>query len=158
MPSCGGEQSILPAPSRALAIARSADAAPNLIYTPATNYNGSDSFTFTANDGHTNSLPATISLTIRPVNDRPVADGQSIVTDEDAPVNPSAPTVEVLGSKIKGDMSFSAEQGRLLDSTVTKEWSLRTTMRIRPPGGRGSEFVTEVVTKSNSTTTIKPAK
>ena len=45
--------------------------APNLIYQPATNYNGSDSFTFTANDGQTNSAPATISLTIKPVNDPP---------------------------------------------------------------------------------------
>ena len=45
--------------------------APNLSYHPATRFNGTDSFAFTANDGRTNSAPATISLTINPVNDAP---------------------------------------------------------------------------------------
>jgi len=39
---------------------------PNLTYTPATNFVGVDTFTFHATDGETNSLPATISLTIVP--------------------------------------------------------------------------------------------
>src|SRR5207247_6564482 len=42
-------------------------------YTPAANYNGSDSFTFKANDGTVDSNVATVSLTITPVNDPPVA-------------------------------------------------------------------------------------
>ncbi len=37
---------------------------PNLVYTPNTNYTGPDAFTFEANDGVTNSLPATISLNV----------------------------------------------------------------------------------------------
>ncbi len=41
--------------------------APNLTYTPATNYNGSDSFTFSVND----SDPATVSITVNAVNDAP---------------------------------------------------------------------------------------
>ena len=45
--------------------------APNLIYTPDTNFNGNDSFTFTANDGTDTSNPATITITVRPVNDDP---------------------------------------------------------------------------------------
>jgi len=47
--------------------------APNLTYTPSINYNGSDSFTFKVNDGAMDSLPATVSLTVNPVNDAPVA-------------------------------------------------------------------------------------
>ncbi|OYV03917.1 MAG: hypothetical protein CFE26_19640, partial [Verrucomicrobiales bacterium VVV1] len=35
--------------------------APNLTYTPATNYSGTDSFTFLVNNGSSNSSPATIS-------------------------------------------------------------------------------------------------
>src|SRR5207245_8928918 len=38
--------------------------APTLTYTPAANYNGTDRFTFTANDGTVDSAPATVSLTI----------------------------------------------------------------------------------------------
>ena len=37
---------------------------PNLTYTPASNYNGSDSFTFKANDGSADSNTATVSITI----------------------------------------------------------------------------------------------
>ena len=39
-------------------------AAPNLTYTPAANYSGSDSFTFLVNNGYTNSYPATVSIGI----------------------------------------------------------------------------------------------
>src|SRR5581483_12009402 len=46
--------------------------APNLTYTPAANYNGSDSFSFKVNDGTVDSAAATVSLTINPVNDAPV--------------------------------------------------------------------------------------
>ncbi len=43
-------------------------------YTPDANYNGTDQFTYYANDGTDNSLvPATVVLTIEPVNDAPVA-------------------------------------------------------------------------------------
>ncbi|MEY4386868.1 MAG: hypothetical protein RLY20_2151, partial [Verrucomicrobiota bacterium] len=46
--------------------------APNLSYQPFTNYNGPDQFSFTVNDGTTDSAPATVSLTVLPVNDPPV--------------------------------------------------------------------------------------
>ncbi len=40
--------------------------APNLTYTPTTNYSGADSFTFRANDGAANSNTATVSITVNP--------------------------------------------------------------------------------------------
>ena len=43
----------------------------NRTYTPALNYNGSDSFTFKVNDGTVDSNVATIDLTVTAVNDTP---------------------------------------------------------------------------------------
>lgn len=53
---------------------------PELIYTPDANFNGTDSFTYVANDGMVNSPVATVSITIDPVGDAPVADPQSVST------------------------------------------------------------------------------
>ena len=57
-------------------------AAPNVTYTPSLYYNGSDSFTFKANDGTVDSNTATVSITITPVNHAPIAIDQSISTVE----------------------------------------------------------------------------
>ena len=51
--------------------------APNLTYTPASDYHGPDSFTFKANDGTADSNIATVSITVTPVNDR--ADSQRAI-------------------------------------------------------------------------------
>jgi type VI protein secretion system component Hcp/Ca2+-binding RTX toxin-like protein len=70
----------------------------NLTYTPAANYNGPDSFTYVANDGWTDSEAASVSLTVQAVNDAPVANAQSISTDED-----TATAVTLSGSDVEGD-------------------------------------------------------
>ena len=51
--------------------------APSLIYQPAGNYSGADSFTFRVNDGQVNSNVATVSITVAPQNDPPAAVGES---------------------------------------------------------------------------------
>jgi hypothetical protein len=62
-------------------------AAPTLIYTPSLNYNGADSFTFRASDGSASSNVATVSLSIAPVNDVPVAHAQSCSTSDGQPIS-----------------------------------------------------------------------
>ncbi|HZE56783.1 MAG TPA: Ig-like domain-containing protein [Chthoniobacterales bacterium] len=57
--------------------------APNLTYTPASDYNGADSFTFKVNDGRVDSTAATVSITVNAVNDPPTANAQSVSTNED---------------------------------------------------------------------------
>src|SRR5207249_501527 len=72
-------------------------------YTPAANYNGSDSFTYKASDGQAFSNVATVSLTITPVNDPPVAADDSGSTAEDTPLTVSAPGVLGNDTDVEGD-------------------------------------------------------
>ncbi|HQZ90252.1 MAG TPA: Ig-like domain-containing protein [Thermomicrobiales bacterium] len=53
-------------------------------YAPFADLNGTDSFEFTVTDGKLTSAPATVSITIVPVNDPPVARDDSVTTTEDA--------------------------------------------------------------------------
>jgi hypothetical protein len=58
--------------------------APNLVYTPAANYFGPDSFTYTVTDNEGGlSLPATVTITVTSVNDTPVSSPQALTTPED---------------------------------------------------------------------------
>lgn len=75
----------------------------NLVYTPTANYSGPDSFTFKVNDGSVDSAPATVSITVNPVNDGPVANPQSLTTAYNTPV-----AVTLAGSDADGDaLTFS---------------------------------------------------
>ena len=67
-------------------------------YTPSTNYNGSDNFTFTVSDGELTSSAATVTITITPVNDVPTASAQSASGNED-----DAQTITLAGNDVDGD-------------------------------------------------------
>jgi len=69
-----------------------------LTYTPATNYNGADSLVFRVADGTTNSAVATISITVTPVNDAPIANHQSVSTPED-----TALPITLSGAEVEGN-------------------------------------------------------
>jgi len=71
-----------------------------ITYTPNANFNGSDSFTYTVSDGNGGSDTATVSLTVHPVNDAPVASADSATTEENTQV-----TINVLenDSDVDGD-------------------------------------------------------
>ena len=62
-----------------------------LTYIPNPNFNGDDSFTYTANDGQANSNVATVTINVIPVNDAPVATDDAYATDEDTTLNIAAP-------------------------------------------------------------------
>jgi hypothetical protein len=70
----------------------------NHTYVPAANYNGPDRVTFKVNDGQADSNVATVTLTVRPVNDAPVAQDQTVTTDEDV-----ALPIVLVGADLDGD-------------------------------------------------------
>ncbi|HYD11759.1 MAG TPA: Ig-like domain-containing protein, partial [Allosphingosinicella sp.] len=55
-------------------------------YTPDSDFNGVDSFTYRANDGTADGNVMTVYLTVNPVSDVPVATADSYMTDEDTPL------------------------------------------------------------------------
>ncbi len=57
----------------------------SFVYTPNEYFNGTDSFTYMANDGELDSEPAVVTITVTPVNDWPIAndDFYDVVTGND---------------------------------------------------------------------------
>lgn len=84
----------------------------SVIYTPNSNENGSDAFTYTISDGNGHSDSATVYLTITAVNDAPTLDaGKSPVLDsinEDA----GAPTGPV-GTLVSSLVDFASPAGQV---------------------------------------------
>ncbi|MEX0643644.1 MAG: Ig-like domain-containing protein [Pirellulales bacterium] len=62
-------------------------------YTPAADYTGDDGFTFVANDGDGSSTPASVAVTVLPVNDAPVASQDSYQLQQDQTLSITAPGV-----------------------------------------------------------------
>lgn len=96
----------------------------NLTYTPNADYNGSDSFTFKANDGTVDSNVAKVSITVKSVNDAPVAVNDSATTNEDSPVtlNVKANDTDVDGDTLKVTSTTNGTHGSVVinaNGTVT---------------------------------------
>ncbi|ENC6724189.1 tandem-95 repeat protein, partial [Vibrio harveyi] len=84
-----------------------------LVFTPAENFNGDATISYTVSDGELTD-DATVAVTVNPVNDAPVAVNDTVATDEDTAV-----TIDVLAndSDLENDQltitnaSVPAEQG-----------------------------------------------
>ena len=99
----------------------------NVTYTPAANFNGVNSFTYTVRDSlGLVSAAATVTITVNAVNDAPLAAADSATTSEDAPVTFSvtandldvdgavlANSVQIVSQPANGQVSTSP------DGTVT---------------------------------------
>ena len=81
--------------------------APKLRYSPKVNFNGSDSFTFKVSDKRTDSEAATVSITVKAVNDAPTANDERVTTQEDRPVS-----IRLSGNDPDGDsLNYSVVKG-----------------------------------------------
>ena len=69
-------------------------------YVPGADFNGSDSFTYTVEDGRGGSSTETVTITVDAVNDDPVAADSATSTPEDASVNGSVSATDVDGDSL----------------------------------------------------------
>jgi RHS repeat-associated protein len=86
-------------------------AAQDWSYTPNPNFNGNDSFTFKVNDGLIDSLPATVTININPVNDPPLADaGQDrVITRDETLILDADGSTDVDGNTLAYQWSFTSK-------------------------------------------------
>ena len=80
-------------------------------YVPRPNAFGTDTFTFSASDGVNQSAPATVTVTVTPVNDAPVATNSSVTTTLDTPVSGTAPATDVDSSTLTFSLSRAPRRG-----------------------------------------------
>ncbi|MFN6052574.1 MAG: Ig-like domain-containing protein, partial [Planctomycetia bacterium] len=73
-------------------------------YTPNADFNGKDSFSYKANDGSLDSNFATVTITVNPVNDAPVAVDDSYSTNEDTTLDVPVPGVLLNDTDVDGDL------------------------------------------------------
>lgn len=81
--------------------------APNLTYQPNPDFAGGDAFTYSVGDGQLVSDLYDVTITVEAVNDAPIAEGQSLITEEDTTI-----AVTLVGSDVDGDtLSFAIIDG-----------------------------------------------
>ncbi|MDF2630073.1 MAG: putative Ig protein, partial [Symbiobacteriaceae bacterium] len=80
-------------------------------YAPDQNYNGPDSFTFTANDGALTSTAATVNLTVTPVNDGPVANNVTATGNEDTNITVTLTASDVDSTTLTFDVASGPSSG-----------------------------------------------
>lgn len=118
-------------------------------YTPNDNYNGTDTFTYQANDGNADSNTATVTITVNPINDAPVANDDSSSTDEDNPVTIDllANDTDLDGNSLNVQIETGPSNGSVLlnpDQTVTY---------TPAPNFHGTDSFTYLITDGDKTDT-----
>ncbi len=89
------------------------------LYTPDSNYTGTDSFSYRASDGRLNSAVAMVTILITNVNDAPVARDDAYTTPAETLLTMLAPGVLANDSDVEGDPLTAALVSNPWHGTVT---------------------------------------
>jgi Tol biopolymer transport system component len=91
--------------------------APNLTYKPAANFSGDDRFLYTVSDGTVTSEVANVAITVRAVNDLPVATAATVETNEDTTVGITLAATDVEGDALTFTVVTAPTGGTLSGGT-----------------------------------------
>ncbi len=83
-------------------LALSADG--SFVYTPSLNFNGTDSFTYMANDGTLDSAVTTVSILVNPINNAPLAVNDTYSIAEDTTLTFGPPGLLANDTDVDGDV------------------------------------------------------
>jgi hypothetical protein len=119
-------------------------------YTPRPNFNGPDSFTYTANDGTSDSNIAVVHISVSPINDAPTASDDAYSTTRNMALVVDSSSgilvndVDVEGDEIRVDVarsdSMSAEHGTV---TMNADGSFTYIPVLNFSGNDSFEYVVE---------------
>lgn len=109
-------------------------------YTPLDDYNGSDSFTFTASDGEAESDVATAEINIEPVNDVPVVVSQSVAAATGEPIEITLTGTDADGDVLDFFVVEGAQRGTL--SSVASDDTSAVVTYTPDPDESGSDSFT----------------
>ena len=121
--------------------------APSLTYIPAENFNGSDAFTFRVNDAFAQSNVATVTVSVAPVNDAPVAVPQAITLDQD-----SSASITLTGTDVDGDTLMFAVVASPAHGTLSASGA--SLVYTPAPGYRGSDALSFRALDGQSTSSV----
>ena len=90
-----------------------------VVFTPAANFNGNGSFSYTVNDGKGGSDTASVTVGVKPVNDVPTAANQTLVINEDTPVSGKIVATDADNDTLSYTLLTAASHGSLALNTAT---------------------------------------
>ena len=90
-----------------------------VVFTPAANFNGNGSFSYTVSDGNGGSDTASVTVGVKPVNDVPTAANQTLVTNEDTPVSGKIVATDADNDTLSYTLLTAASHGSLALNTAT---------------------------------------
>lgn len=128
-------------------------------YTPAANFNGTASIVYSVSDPANNSDTATITITVNPVNDAPVANNDTVTVQEDATisVSPVENDVDIDGDSLTVEIvsvssGTAIVEGNIINYTPVANFNgtaIITYSITDPSGSSASATITVTVTAVN---------
>ncbi|MEH6458145.1 MAG: Ig-like domain-containing protein [Cocleimonas sp.] len=114
-----------------------------LVYTPNSNFNGTDTITIKAQDIHENHIEHQVNITVIPVNDAPTISTSNLITNEDTDL-----VVQIEAGDVDGDvLSFTLDKA---PSHASASLSVTGELSVQPDANfNGSDVISITVTDTN---------